>query len=397
MSRVLFLEPIGGIAGDMFLAAALDLGVSQAALEAALAPLKPLGWRFEVSKASRHSIAGTHVDVVLESDHHPDHGHDHGHGRAWREIRALIEASALDPTVKADSLAVFGKLAAAEAQAHGVPEDEVHFHEVGGVDAMVDIVGAACVLKLLGNPKVYAAPPPMGSGVGRSMHGAIPIPGPATLALLQGRPVKFEGVGETTTPTGAAILAALTDPAPPPAFTPEKLGFGVGTKDFADRPNLLRMTLGTVAEAVASNALWVLEANLDDSSPQLFARLFERLFEAGALDVWATPALMKKARPAQVLSVLAESSRRPALEQVLFLESTTLGVRAHPVERAALSRRFETVQTPYGPVRIKLGERSGQVLNAAPEYEDALACAKASSAPLKDVLAAAVAAWRMRG
>jgi len=397
MSGILYVEPIGGIAGDMFLAAALDLGVAQADLEAALAPLNLPGWRLEVSKASRHSIAGTHLDVVLDASTHAhghdhDPAHDHDHARAWREIRALIDQSALDPTIKADALAVFGALAQAEAHAHGVPVDEVHFHEVGGVDAIVDIVGAACALALLGHPKVFAAPPPMGSGVGRSMHGAIPIPGPATLALLQGRPVRFEGVGETTTPTGAAILAALTDPAPPPPFTPRKLGFGVGTKDFADRPNLLRLTLGSVD--ANAQALWVLEANLDDSSPQLFARLFERLFEQGALDVWATPTLMKKGRPAQVLGVLAEAVRRPALEQVIFQESTTLGVRAHQVERSALSRRFEVVQTPYGPVRIKLGERDGALLNAAPEYEDALARAREKGVPLKDVLAAAVAAWR---
>ena len=273
--------------------------------------------------------------------------------------------------------------------------EEIQFHEVGAVDSIVDIVGAACALELLGNPVVYAAPPPLGSGTMRSAHGMIPIPGPATLELLKDRPVRFEGLGELTTPTGAALLAALTRSDPPPALIPRKVGFGVGTKDFPDRPNLLRATLASPADAKA--ALWVLEANLDDASPQLFARIFERLLEHGALDVWATPALMKKGRPGQLLGVLTEGAKRAVLERILFEESTTLGVRAHPVERQALSRRFETVDTPFGPIRIKLGELDGRVMNAAPEYEDALARAREKNAALKDVLAAALAAWRARG
>jgi len=387
MSALLYLEPIGGIAGDMFLAAALDLGLELRALQDALAPLGLPGWRLEVTRAQRHSISGTHLDVVLDP---PDSAHD----RLWRDIRAMVEKSALATGVKHKALATFGALAKAEAHVHGTSVDEVHFHEVGAVDSIVDIVGAACALELLGNPTVYAAPPPMGSGVGRSRHGAIPIPGPATLELLKDRPVRFEGVGELTTPTGAAILAALSRPGPPPPFSPQRIGFGVGTKDFADRPNLLRATLGTAQES--SSALLVLEANLDDSSPQLFARLFERLFELGALDVWSTPTLMKKGRPAQLVGVLAESAKREALERALFEETTTLGIRAHEVSRTALARRFETVETPYGPVRMKLGELEGRVVNAAPEYEDALARAKEKGVPLKEVLAAALAAFRGR-
>lgn len=385
MSTLLYLEPVGGIAGDMFLAAALDLGVPQAELERALAPLNLPGWKLAVARAERHSIAGTHLDVVLDP---PDPAHD----RLWREVRALIEQSSVSPGVKSKALATFGALAKAEAHVHGTDEDSVHFHEVGAIDSIVDIVGAACVLELLGDPQVYAAPPPLGSGVGRSRHGAIPIPGPATLELLKDRPVRFEGVGELTTPTGAAILAALTRPGPPPPFAPQKIGFGVGTKDFADRPNVLRATLGTRQDA--GNALLVLEANLDDASPQLFARLFERLLESGALDVWATPALMKKGRPGQLVGVLAEAAKRPVLERILFEESTTLGVRAHAVERTALERRFELVHTPFGPVKMKLGVLGGAVVNAAPEYEDALARAREKGAPLKEVLAAAQAAWR---
>jgi uncharacterized protein (TIGR00299 family) protein len=385
MRELLYLEPIGGIAGDMFLAAAIDLGVPLRALEEALAPLSLPGWRFEVSRGERHSLAGTHLDVVLTA---PDTAHD----RPWSTIRAMIQESGLSLAVKTKALATFGALAEAEAHVHGTTVEQVHFHEVGAIDSIVDIVGAACVLELLGDPEVFCAPPPMGSGVGRSRHGAIPIPGPATLQLLRDRPVRFEGVGELTTPTGAALVAALTRPGPPPPFSPRKIGFGVGTKDFTDRPNVLRATLGSRAES--TGALRVLEANLDDQSPQLFARLFERLLEAGGLDVWSTPALMKKGRPAQLLGVLCEASAQEKLERIIFEESTTLGVRSHAVERRALERRHETVETAFGPVRMKLGLLDGRVLNAAPEYEDALACAKARGVPLKEVLAAAVAAHR---
>jgi hypothetical protein len=209
---------------------------------------------------------------------------------------------------------------------------------------------------------------------------------------LKGRPVKFEGVGELTTPTGAAILAGLTSAQPVPTFTPTKVGFGIGTKDFRDRPNLLRATLGERLEA--PGALLVLEANLDDMNPQLFGPLFDRLLEAGALDVWCAPLLMKKGRPGQLLGVLCEAPRRVRLEQLLFEESTTLGVRAHAVERRALDRAWATVETRWGPVRVKEGRLEGRLVNAQPEYEDALAQARAHGVPLKEVIADALARYK---
>jgi uncharacterized protein (TIGR00299 family) protein len=390
---VLFLEPVGGIAGDMFLAACIDLGLSVDALAQALRPLAVSGWHFEVKPSERHSIRGTHLDVVLDP---PDPAHD----RLWRDVRALIEKSPLAEGIKRKALATFGALARAEAHVHGTEIDSVHFHEVGAIDSIVDIVGAACALELLGDPEVFAAPPPLGSGTARSRHGVIPVPGPATLELLRDRPVRFEGIGELTTPTGAALLAALTRPGPPPSMLPKKIGFGVGTKDFADRPNVLRATLGERVESAGththagSSELQVLEANLDDMSPQLFGRLFERLLESGALDVWAVPVLMKKGRPGQLLGVLAESARSDALRRILFEESTTLGVRSHSVERTALERNWVEVQTSYGPVRIKEGHLDGRTLNASPEYEDAAARAHEKNVPVKEVIAAAIAAYR---
>ena len=382
---LLYLEPIGGIAGDMFLAACLDLGLPKQALLDALAPLGLPGWELAVTRAERHSISGTHVDVVMTT---PDPAHD----RTWAEVRAMIVQSGLSGPIQEKALRVFEKLAIAEAHVHGTEVDSVHFHEVGAIDSIVDICGAAAAVELLGNPEIFAGPPPLGSGVGRSRHGAIPIPGPATLEILKGRPVKFEGVGELTTPTGAAILAGLTSAQPVPPFTPTKVGFGIGTKDFRDRPNLLRATLGERMEAPGE--LWVLEANLDDMNPQLFGPLFDRLLEAGALDVWSAPLLMKKGRPGQLLGVLCERPRRASLEQILFEESTTLGVRAHAVERRALDRAWVTVETRHGPVRVKEGRLEGRLVNAQPEYEDALAAARARGVPVKEVIADAVARYK---
>ncbi|PTL82922.1 nickel pincer cofactor biosynthesis protein LarC [Vitiosangium sp. GDMCC 1.1324] len=385
MRRVLYLEPVGGIAGDMFLAAGVDLGVSPEAIARALSGLKVPGWKLAVSRAVRHAISGTHLDVVLdEREAHPH--------RAYSDIRELIEAApTLSPRAKERALAVFRAIGEAEAKVHGVSIDAIHFHEVGAVDSIVDICGAAVVLDLLGDPEVYAAPPPLGSGTIRVAHGNMPIPVPATLELLRDVPVRFEGVGELTTPTGAALLKVLARIGqPPPDFIVERIGYGVGTKDFKDRPNVLRASIGR-AEARAEG-LWVLEANLDDSTPQLLGYLLEHLLGKGALDAWVVPATMKKARPGHVLSVLVEGGAKESVMDTLTRESTTLGVRAYAVERLALERDWVEVETPWGRVRVKRGLRNGEVLNAHPEFEDCRKVAEASGVPLKQVMAAALAA-----
>jgi pyridinium-3,5-bisthiocarboxylic acid mononucleotide nickel chelatase len=255
----------------------------------------------------------------------------------------------------------------------------------------VDICGAAVVLELLGDPEVYAAPPPLGSGTIRVAHGNMPIPVPATMELLKDVPVRFEGVGELTTPTGAALLKVLTHIGPPPPdFIMERIGYGVGTKDFRDRPNVLRATLGR-AEGRAEG-LWVVEANLDDCTPQLLGYLVEHLLGSGALDTWVVPATMKKSRPGHVLSVLVEADKKERVMDSLVRESPTLGVRSYRVERLALERDWVEVTTPWGPVRVKRGLRAGVVLNAHPEFEDCRKVAEASGVPLKQVMAAALAA-----
>jgi uncharacterized protein (TIGR00299 family) protein len=383
--KVLYLEPVGGIAGDMFLAAGVDLGVPPEAISQALSGLQVPGWKLAVSRAVRHAISGTHLDVVLdEREAHPH--------RAYSDIRQLIEAApTLSPRAKERALAVFRAIGEAEAKVHGVSIDAIHFHEVGAVDSIVDICGAAVVLDLLGDPEVYAAPPPLGSGTIRVAHGSMPIPVPATLELLKDVPVRFEGVGELTTPTGAALLKVLARIGqPPPDFIVERIGYGVGTKDFRDRPNVLRASMGR-AEARAEG-LWVLEANLDDSTPQLLGYLLEHLLGRGALDAWVVPATMKKARPGHLLGVLVEGGAKETVMDTLLRESTTLGVRSYPVERTALQRDWVEVETPWGRVRVKRGLRNGVVLNAHPEFEDCRKVAEAAGVPLKQVMAAALAA-----
>jgi uncharacterized protein (TIGR00299 family) protein len=386
MGRVLYLEPIGGIAGDMFLAACLDLGVPQADLEAPLRTLNVHGWKLSVSRQKRHAIEGTHLDV--HADHHE---HEHHH-TPLSEIQALIRASQLSARAKDRALLLFETVGRAEAKIHGVPLEQVEFHEVGAVDSIVDICGAAVAVELLGEPEIFSLAPPLGSGTATMAHGTIPIPVPATLEILKDVPVKFEGKGELTTPTGAALIKVLAKVAAPPPMAVEKIGYGVGTKDFPDRANVLRASLGRAAEV--TEGLHVLECNLDDATPQLIGALIDRLLAEGALDAWVLPATMKKGRPGHLLGVLATGGNVRTLTELLFAESTTLGVRSHAVDRAALQRRFEEVDTPYGRVRIKVGFDGDRVLNAAPEFDECRALAEKAKVPIKVVQAAALAAFK---
>jgi pyridinium-3,5-bisthiocarboxylic acid mononucleotide nickel chelatase len=383
---LLLLEPIGGIAGDMFLAAALDLGLDRAALEGALRTLGVAGWRLDVTRKTDSGIAGTHVDVLVEGEQ--------PHARALRDILALVDASGLPARARSAARAMFERIGRAEAKVHGIALEEVHFHELGAVDSIVDVCGAAVALDLLGWPKVTCAPPELGSGMRRAAHGLLPVPPPAVLELLVGKPVRPGGPpGEAVTPTGAAIVAELAEVAPLPAFVPGRIGYGVGTSRWPDRPNVLRMTLGEAAP-VAGATLSVLEANLDDCPGQLVARAIESALEAGALDAWAAPITMKKGRPAFLLSALVEEQAREAVTRAFFEETTTLGVRRRAVERDVLERALVTVETPYGAVRVKVARLGGQDLGAHPEYDDCARRAREKGVPVKEVMAAALAAHR---
>jgi len=392
--ELLFLEPVGGVAGDMFLAAALDLGLPQAELEAALATLAISGFRLLVTRVEAGGIAGTHLDVVVEGPQ--------PHHRRLGEIVALVKASGLTPRAREAALALFERLGRAEAKVHGVPLEEVHFHEVGAIDSIVDVCGAAVALDLLGWPEVVALPPQLGQGFVKTAHGLLPVPPPAVLELLRGLPITPGGpVGEAVTPTGAALLAGLCTLGLPPPFTPRKIGYGVGTKRWPDRPNVLRMTLGKILPlspqaggGSGQPSIFQLELNLDDCPGQLVARAIEAALEAGALDAWAAPCTMKKGRPGLVLAALAPLARRDAVAEALLAETTSLGLRYWPVDRIELERELVPVETEHGPVRVKVGRREGKVLSAHPEYEDCAARARERGVPVKEVMAAAQAAWR---
>jgi uncharacterized protein (TIGR00299 family) protein len=324
------------------------------------------------------------VDVVVEGEQ--------PHARGLAEILALVDGSGLAPRARAAARAVFERIGRAEAKVHGVPVSEVHFHEVGAVDSIVDVCGAAVALDLLGWPEVLATPPELGRGLGRSAHGPMPIPPPAVLELLAGKPVRPGGPeGEAVTPTGAALLAELAAIGPLPALVARRVGYGVGTCSWRDRPNVLRATLADRAEG---GALLVLEANLDDATGQMIARAIDAALEAGALDAWAAPITMKKGRPGVTVSALVEEPRREAVTRVLFAETPTLGVRRRAVERDVLARELRTVETRYGPVRVKIALLDGVEVGAQPEHDDCLARARERGVALREVIAAALAAHR---
>lgn len=388
---LLLLEPIGGLAGDMFLAAALDLGVDRAALEAQLASLKLPGWHLEVSRVQVNGLTATHLEVRLDPAPSGQ--------RRLADLIAVVDRSSLSPRARAATRDLFERLARAEARVHGCAVEEVHFHEVGAVDSIVDICGAVVALELLGWPRALAAPPELGSGFVTTAHGRLPVPPPAVLELLTGLPVRPGGPpGEAVTPTGAALLAGLFEVGPLPPHRPLRIGYGAGTARWPDRPNVVRLTLGEAEPGLAADEpLLVVECNLDDASGQLAARAIEAALDAGALDAWAAPLTMKKGRPGLLLGALCEPARRDAVARVFLTETTTLGVRFTRVGRQVLEREQCEVETRYGTVRVKLARLDGRVVNAQPEYDDCLARARERGVPVKEVLAEAASAWRVAG
>lgn len=419
MTRLAYLDAFSGLAGDMFVGALLDCGLELDALRAELAKLPLAGYSVRREVREKSGIRGTKFVVDLggahahthgggEHDHHHGHGHGeehphphrsedaggaHGH-RPYREIRRLLEDSGLSPRVLERALAIFTKLAAAEGKVHGLPPDDVQFHEVGAIDSIVDVVGAAWAVDALGIDELTVGTLPLGKGFVRSGHGPLPVPGPATIEMLRGFPVRLQdGEWEMVTPTGAAIVAALARPAAmPPVMVVERIGYGAGDSDFRDRPNLLRVMLGAPTTAVGADALLLLETNLDDLNPEIYEHVMERLFAEGARDVFFAPIHMKKNRPAVLLSVLADPVRRDGLAAVLFAETSTLGVRVTPVERLRIEREQRAVETRYGTIRVKVGRGPGGTFNVAPEYEDCKRAAAAASVPLKTVYQEAAAA-----
>ena len=393
--KTAYFDCFSGVSGDMLLAALVDAGVCLDALRERLQALGLDEFSLSADKVGRQGIACTKVDVSV------DHGHAKGdhhqaHGRHLKDILAIIEASSLSPRVKADGSAVFRRLAEVEAKVHGTTTETIHFHEVGAVDAIVDIVGAAICLELLGVDQVLVSPISTGTGWVTCEHGRLPVPAPATVELLSDFPsVGTDVPHELTTPTGAAILTTLgTAAARRPAMRRYVVGYGAGGRDNEDMANVLRVFVGEVDSATCEDEMWVVETNLDDLSPEIAAYACERVFQAGAVDVFTSPIGMKKNRQGIMLRALTPDDKLEAVETAIFRETSTLGVRRHRVQRSKLARGEEKVDTAYGEVSVKVGRIAGEVVTAAPEYESCKAAARAADAPLRAVYEAALAAFR---
>lgn len=441
--RIAYLDCFSGISGDMFLAALVDAGVSPKLLEETVAALD-IGARLDISRVVRGGIAATKVDVYShgekdlprevfweqrEQGHSHEHSHSHAHedhhhssageahrssqrpprpgaptlhqpeherGRGLREIRQIIDKAAISNRAKASAILIFHALGAAEAEIHNTSIENVHFHEVGAVDAMVDIVCAAVGAEALNVDEWVCSPLNVGGGTVKCAHGTLPVPAPATLKLLKDAPVYSSGPQvELVTPTGAAIVKTLVTRFDSfPAMRVEKAGYGAGTRDFHEHPNVLRLTLGEAQENANSHTsretITVLDANLDDLSPQVLAYAAEKLLGDGALDVFSVPVQMKKGRSGSLLTVLCKPEHAERLTKIIFAETTTLGVRRREEQRQTLARRWQTVNTKWGGVRIKIASMNGSISNYAPEYEDCRALAEVNHIPLKLVLEEAV-------
>lgn len=374
--RIAYGDLIGGVSGDMFVAALLDLGLPLDRLRAELKKIPTLQFDIRSRKKTIHSLRASQFQVTCPKHEAP---------RSWKQIRDLIKRSKLDPRIKSTSSEIFAVLAAAEAKIHGVPIDQVHFHEVGATDSIVDIVAAAVGVRELAIEAFYFSVIPLGHGMISSAHGLLPAPGPATLELLRGLPVMGIDVDtETVTPTGAAIVRTLGKQfASQPAMTIEKIGYGVGKREFAERPNLFRIILGRADSSASLEEMLVIETNIDDMNPQLFDHVMDRLFAAGARDVFLAPIQMKKNRPATLLSVIAEPRHRQKLSEIIFKETSTLGLRYHLVSRMILKREMKKVKTRFGEVTVKIIEQLDGSRRAAPEYDDLKRIATAKNIPLK--------------
>ena len=386
MSRLVYFDCASGAAGDMLLGAAVDLGLPLERLRDELARLPVQGYRLEAERVSRSGLAATKVHVRLD-------GEDKTH-RHLRHVLEIIDGSTLDTAVKEKAAALFRRLADAEAAVHGSSPEKVHFHEVGALDSIVDVVGGVIALRSLGAERFVSSPLNLGTGTVTMSHGTFPVPPPATARLVTGVPVYGDGEGELVTPTGALLVTGYaTEYGPLPPMRIEASGHGAGSRDTRGRANVLRLIVGQ-EDARAEGRVLVLETEVDDAAPQLLGPLLERLIATGALDAFFTPVQMKKGRPGVLVTVLAPPDRREAIEELLFRETTTLGVRRQEWLRTELERDTATVATPYGPVRVKVGRRGAVVYNAWPEFEDCQRLAAEAGVAVKEVLAAALAAWR---
>jgi pyridinium-3,5-bisthiocarboxylic acid mononucleotide nickel chelatase len=380
--KLAYFDCFSGISGDMTLGALIDAGCDLAQLRAELGSLQVPGWELSAEKVWKSGMAATYVRVKTE---------DQQKHRSLNAILEILRNSQLAAEVRERASAIFQKLGEAEARVHDVPIEKIHFHEVGALDAIIDIVSACVGFHALGIERFACSPLNVGGGTAKMAHGVLPVPAPATAKLLQGKPTYSNGVQrELVTPTGAAIVATVCDSfGPQPPMSVSAIGYGAGTADLEGQPNVLRIMLGeSIEKAVAGfdQEITVIEANLDDMNPQIYGYFLEKALAAGALDVFTTPVQMKKNRPGTLLTVLCESKDAQALTSLIFAETTTFGVRSHRAQRRVLPREFVNVSTTFGEVRIKLSRVNGRILHVAPEYDDCRKLAVEKNVPLQRVI-----------
>jgi hypothetical protein len=392
MGKVLYLDCSSGVSGDMLLGALIDMGLPVERLQAALAGILPPGCSLQASRVQRSGISAIQfaVDEPDDAGHQSHHAHRH-----LSQIVALIEGMALPVSARSKAIELFRRLGTVEATIHGIPVERVHFHEVGALDSIVDIVGAVWAIEQLGVSQVVSSPLNVGAGTVETSHGRLPVPAPATLRLLEGAPIYSTGTPlELVTPTGALLVTGhAASFGPMPAMTVRQIGYGAGSREIEGHPNVLRAVVGDAQETGAQSTVAVLECNIDDMNPQVFGYLLDRLYELGALEVFYTPVQMKKNRPGTLVTVITPVLVREAALDVLFQETTTIGVRHQELLRECLNREWATVQTKYGAVRVKIARRGERVTNAAPEFDDCSRLAAEQKVPVKDVHAAAVRAY----
>ena len=389
--KTLYFDCFAGASGDMILGAMVAAGVEPGFLREQLSLLRVAGFSLDFETVNRSGLSATYARVET--------AHEHKH-RHLADIKQIIEGSALSGSVKQRAVQIFTRLAEAEARVHNDLVDRVHFHEVGALDAIVDVVGATICFDALRIDRFVCSPIHVGSGMVKMAHGQFPIPPPAVTELLKGVPFYATEIkGELLTPTGAAIITTICNEyGPIPQMTTETTGYGAGTREYPDFPNVLRVLLGETEDKSATDErLWMLETNLDDASPQIVGHVMDRVFELGALDCFFTPVQMKKNRPGVLLSVLCGSDEKDAVMKLLFMETTTLGVRSYEVNRRALERSVVRVETQYGPIDVKVAHLDGRVVNEMPEFEQCRQAAAKADVPLKIVEEAArVALAKMR-
>ena len=394
--KLLYLDCFAGVSGDMFLGALLDLGVSEDALRRELAKLNLPGYAISTRRIVKQNISATKFDVMTEAPvplrSAAAAHHEH---RGYSEIAGMITRSKLSEAVKRRALSVFRRLGDAEAQIHGVTLEKIHFHELGAVDSIVDIVGACIALELLGVDEIQASPPPLGSGFVETAHGRFPVPAPATLELLKGVATQPSDVrAELTTPTGAALLAEFcTRFGTMPAMRIEKTGYGAGTRDLDKTPNVLRAVLGestSVGRSDEMDTISVVETNIDDMNPQLFGDVMERLLAAGALDVYMTSVQMKKNRPGTLVTLLCERNDVDHMAELLLTHTTSFGLRMYEAQRRKLSREIVKVVTKYGEIEVKLGRLGDMIVSRSPEFESCKQAATKAGVAVKEVYEEAV-------